>query len=150
MKTIEQHFADWESDTFGFGYGTGEEHVLRALQGFMNCLEQKHSSNWSYDYARLEEALTPPVTWLLINVLAHDDKIEYGTSPRFGWMTRSGEALRQFIAARTLEEILLATEQPEEYVECFPDHCNCSDGDCRPLNPFWTIRGAVSASVESK
>ncbi len=28
----------------------------------------------------------------------------------------------------------------ESYAHCYPDHCNCDDGDCRPANPFWEKR----------
>lgn len=136
MKTIEQHFTDWESNAFGFGYGTGEEPVLQALKGFLAAIP----ATGTYDHTKLEAAVTAPVAWLLINVLAHDDKIEYGTSPRFGWLTESGKALAEFVGARSLEQLYDLTCRDEDYVECFPEHCNCGDADCRPSNPFWAKR----------
>jgi hypothetical protein len=138
MKTIEQHFADWESNALGFGYGTGEPHVMQALQSFMRCLKRHDDEGpWSYWYTDLESVLTPTVAWLLINFLGHEDMIEYGTSPRGAWLTKHGEALRQFLCTRPLDAILAATDQEDEYVHCCPEHCNCGDGDCRPHNPFW-------------
>lgn len=138
MKTIEQHFADWESNAFGYGYGSGEEHVLGVLKSFLAALP----ATGSYDYEVLESAVSAPVAWLLINALAHDDHIEYGGSPRYGWLTPSGKALAEFISGRTLEQVVGATDQGDDYVHCYPEHCNCDDGegDCRPLNPFWPKR----------
>jgi len=40
MKTIEDHFADWERDKLGLGYGTGEEPVLGALKAFSSTLAE--------------------------------------------------------------------------------------------------------------
>jgi hypothetical protein len=131
MKTIEQNFADWESGVFGFGYGSGEEHVLGALKAFLAGIER------NYDYRDLEVAVTPTVAWLLINALGHDDKIEYGTSPRFGWLTKSGRQLAAFTRERSVEQLVGATDQGDDYIHCYTDHCNCDDGDCRPSNPFW-------------
>lgn len=137
MKTIEENFTDWESDTFGFGYGTGEEHTLPALKQFLGlCCKGKYQH--SYDYNELSAALTPTVAWLLINTLAHDDKIEYGTSPRYGWLTKTGEALADFVNARSVAQLYKMTSKDQEYCPCYPNHCNCNEGqDCRPTNPFW-------------
>lgn len=137
MKSLEQHFADWESHALGYGYGSGEEHTLLALQSFMRCLKQTDHGSWSYWYKDLEAVLTPTVAWLLINFLAHQDMIEYGTSPRGAWLTKRGEALREFLCSRPLDDIIKATDFDDDYVHCFPDHCNCHDGDCRPGNVFW-------------
>lgn len=140
MKTLEQHFADWESHVFGYGYGTGEEFTLKALKGFLSAIP----ADGSYDYQELEEAVTAVVAWLLINTLAHADMIEYGTSPRYGWLTKNGKALAGFVAERSVDELHALTSHREDYVECYPDHCNCDDGDCRPGNPFWPKRGITS------
>ena len=131
MKTIEGHFADWESGVFGYGYGTGESPVLEVLQAFL-----RHTRDGSYDYRILEATLTPAVTWLLINALCHADCIEYGTSPRFGWLTPQGLALRDFVCQRPVDALEAVIDGHMEII-CYRDHCNCSDGDCRPSNPFW-------------
>ena len=136
MKTIEENFTDWESDLFGFGYGTGEEHTLKALKDFLAAIP----ANGTYDYRALESAVTAPVAWLLINMLAGANVIEYGTSPRHGWLTKNGKALAEFVAARSVDQLYQLTSRDEEYVECYPDHCNCGDGDCRPTNAFWYKR----------
>src|SRR5580698_5747029 len=80
-KSIEQSFADWESETFGFGYGTREEHVLRALKSFFDAFGEDGRPN-SYNHETLSKAVTAPVAWLLINRLCRVGIIEYGTSPR--------------------------------------------------------------------
>lgn len=136
MKTIEQHFADWEAHTFGFGYGTGEEHVLRVLKQFLAAIPDTST----YEYEKLEAAVTAPVAWLIINTLAHADKIEYGTSPRYGWLTASGKALAKFTAERSIDQLYELTNVDESYVHCYPDHCNCDGDDCRQHNPFWPKR----------
>lgn len=140
MKTIEQHFIDWESDTFGLGYGTGEEPVLGALkQFFALCTEGQRQH--AYSHEKLSEALTPSVAWLLITALVRDDKIEYGTSPRYGWLTQTGRALAEFVGTRSVERLAELTHQDEYYTHCYPDHCNCDEGqDCRWSNPFWLIK----------
>jgi hypothetical protein len=132
VKTIEQHFCDWETSAFGYGYGTGEQHVLGALKAFFAAIPEG-----PYDYRDLEAAVTPAVAWLLINTLALDDKIEYGTSPRFGWLTETGLAVSKFVATRTVEELVSVTGGDTDYIHCYPNYCNCDDGDCRPHNPFW-------------
>lgn len=137
MKTLEDHFTDWESDTFGYGYGTGEEPVLGALKSFL--AETPHEGN--YDHEVLESAVSAPIAWLLINALVHDDKIEYGTSPRYGWLTKSGAALAQFVRTHSVEQLAELTSRGEDYTHCYPTHCNCDDGDCRPSNPFWQAHG---------
>ena len=123
MKTIEKHFAEWESHVFGFGYGTGEPHVLAALKGFMTAVGREGSPN-AYEYEALERAVTAPVAWLLINALCHADIIEYGTSPRFGWLTPQGEALEAFTDFCTVErlEAMCAVESIDH---CVPEFCNC-------------------------
>ena len=95
-NTIEQHFINWESHTFGYGYGTGEPHILPALKAFFDCLGRDGNLH-AYDYQRLESALTPTVAWLLINVLCSADILEYGTSPRHGWLTTAGQIGRAHV-----------------------------------------------------
>lgn len=137
-KTIEQNFADWESTAFGFGYGTGEEHILRALKAFFDAFGVDDRPN-SSDYRRLEEAVTAPVAWLLINRLCQVDIIEYGSSPRFAWLTPEGEALREFMATKTVSELEEIVGSHNEH--CYPDACNCGpegyDEGRLCYNPFW-------------
>lgn len=133
MKTIDQNFADWESSAFGYGYGSGEEHTLPALKMFFSLI----SSEGRYDYRDLEKAMNPAVVWLLINILCREDMIEYGTSPRFGWLTKEGEELWEYLRQRTNGQLYDAVGQTDEYVHCYKDHCNCAKGDCRRTNPFW-------------
>lgn len=136
-KTIEQHFVDWESAVFGFGYGTGEEFTIPALKAFMANVGREELAT-GYDYRVLEKALGATVAWLLINILCGADLIEYGTSPRGGWLTKQGEALKAFVDSKSERELIdLVTEFDENYVSCLTDHCNC--GRCAEFpNPFWT------------
>lgn len=138
MKTNEQYFADWESYAFGYGYGTGEEFVMPALRTFFETCADELSN--PYDYRELEKKLGGEVTWLLINALCGGiDVIEYGTSPRYGWLTVCGKALRHFVLSKTptqLIEIVTA-----DGTRCHPVGCNCGPEGYEPgrvcPNPFW-------------
>ena len=139
-KSQNDYFCDWESHVFGYGYGTGEEHVLRALKTFFANTTIDHDSDGprGYSYETLEAALTPPVTWLLINTFCHADIIEYGTSPRYAWLTEQGERLKTFVDSKTIEELENICGPAPDYYTCSPHHCNCDDGPCD--NPFWVSR----------
>ena len=142
-KTIEENFTDWEATVFGFGYGSGERHTLGALKEFMGAIDRSDLST-AYDYEVLELAVTPTVAWLLISALCRHsvDIIEYGTSPRYGWLTKRGIALKTFVDASSLDDLVkLCTERGENYTVCSPDVCNCGPqgyvvGRKCP-NPFW-------------
>lgn len=143
-KTMDQYFIDWEGNTFGFGYGTGEGPILTALKTFMSTIPADPSLPNSYDYHKIEEKLGPTVTWLLINILCrHEvDVIEYGSSPRFAWLTVKGMRLKAYIDSKTAEELIdICTEFDSEYVNCYPDACNCGPNryqkGIKCDNPFW-------------
>ena len=141
-KTLEQYFSDWEGDTFGFGYGSGEEHILPALRTFFEAFKEDKRS---YDYRDLEEACGPATAWLLINALCRVRCIEYGTSPRFAWLTKEGERVRDFVLSHSFDELgEICCNQPEDSIRCYPDACNCGPkgyqkGVVCP-NPFWAGR----------
>lgn len=139
-KTEAEHFIDWEGFAFGYGYGTGEPHVLPAVRRFLELCNERGVDG--YDYRVLQAELSPAVAWLLVNALARADVLEYGTSPRHGWLTASGRRLRAFVLARSADQLVdLVTEQPESYAPCFPNACNCGPrGYERGRvcdNPFW-------------
>jgi hypothetical protein len=142
MKTLDQYFTDWESHYFGYGYGTGEPHVFQALRNFFCSIP----ADGRYDYNVLERGCTEPVAWLLINVLAHADVLEYGTSPRYGWLTENGKCVADYIRAHSVDQLIVATDCDESYAHCFPDYCNCvaaADAGCCKLNPFWPKRRTI-------
>lgn len=140
-KTLEEYFRDWEGDTFGFGYGSGEEHTIPALKSFLElCIEPPLGH--SYNYTKLEAALTPAVAWFLINALCKADIIEYGTSPRYAWLTGKGERLKEFVSKYTAEQLVeIACNHDENYSHCYPDACNCGESGYEKgricQNPFW-------------
>jgi hypothetical protein len=104
-KTLAQHFKAWEADVFGFGYGTGEMHTLCELQKFFAVCETNEHEGYTYDYRKMEDAMTPANFWLMLNILCHADIIEYGTSPRFGWLTDEGIALLKFVMTHNINEL---------------------------------------------
>ncbi len=95
-KITDKNFVEWESHVFGFGYGTGEEHTIKALMRFFSLLENDRS----YDHTVLEKEMGATVAWLLLNVFGHADIIEYGTSIRYGWLTEKGEFLRDYLKGK--------------------------------------------------
>lgn len=145
-KTHEDHFRDWESHAFGFGYGTGERHVLAALKDLFAAWGDD-GRPYSYDYKKLESAVTPTVAWLFINALCrHDvDAIEYGISPRYGWLTDHGQRLKAFVDRKSADELYeICGGYTEDYVHCYPDACNCGpngyEAGRKCANPFWGDR----------
>jgi hypothetical protein len=144
MKPIEDSFTDWESATFGFGYGTGEEHTIGALRDFFMLVGMQTDAPHSYDYRMLESGLGARVAWLLINALGKANIIEYGTSPRFGWLTEEGKRLKDFMLGKSLDDIVALTSRDQDYSYCYPDACNCGPSGyvagkhCD--NPFWEHR----------
>ena len=65
------------------------------------------------------------------------DILEYGTSPRFGWLTPQGESLKAFMASKSVDDLVQICDAPPEYAHCTPDYCNC-DLEERCVNPFWS------------
>ena len=147
MKSLENHFVDWHGDVFRYGYGTGEPHTLPALKAFFAAFGDDWRAN-SYDYRVLENAVSPAVAWLLINILCKADVIEYGTSPRFAWLTPEGERVKEFIDSKSADELVeLTTSWDENYIHCYPDACNCGPNGYEEGrkcdNPFWASKARV-------
>jgi hypothetical protein len=141
-KSIDEQFIDWESWVFGFGYGMGELRTLHALKQFMDLCKYQDGGIYLYDHRQLETVLDDTVAWLMINILCHADILDYGTSPRHGWLSKNGVALKQFIESKTDEQLYkLVTSTNEDYIHCGPDYCNCGpDGyvkDQKCKNVFW-------------
>lgn len=141
QKSIEDSFTDWEAHVFGFGYGTGEEHTISALMNFFLAFRDEDQETNSYDYKKLEAAVTPAVAWLLINILCHADIIEYGVSPRYGWLTPKGGRLRKFMLSKSIEQLVDLTCKTEDYDSCSPNSCNHGPegyvAGRKCVNPFW-------------
>lgn len=140
-KPIDRHFAEWFGEEFGFGYGTGEPHMLAALSGFMDAFGRDDSPN-AYDYQVMEKHLTPTVAWLMINALCRSNIIEYGSSPRFGWLTPQGVAMKTFMAGKSVDDLVAAvTIDSDDMERCAPKFCNCGpEGYSEKKlchNPFW-------------
>lgn len=111
------YFIGWEEEVFGFGYGTGEEPILKALKLFLN-LCCSHGGR-GYDYRELEDKLGPATTWFLINSLCKVDNLEYGCSPRYGWLTSSGLYLKNYVMSKSIDELyntLMKVDCSFEYI----------------------------------
>lgn len=146
-KSTEQYFADWYKHNFAYGYGTGEPHILQALRIFLDhCIHGEGSLYHSQD---LEEVLGPTAAWLIIDRLCAADIIEYGTSPRNGWLTcDKGEKLKEVFYCYNNNQLFNLLDHDENYYHCTPNHCNCdavfdakglpTKQNNRCINPFWT------------
>jgi len=149
-KTLDENFADWEGHVFGFGYGTGEPYILPVLKRFLALCP---GPGETYDHEALARDLGPAVSWLLINALAHADIIEYGTSPRYGWLTESGRALKAYVESKTDDELVeIACQQRD--TPCYPDACNCGPNGYEEgrvcSNPFWNDLPIRRAAMRSR
>lgn len=112
-----ENFIDWESEVLGYGYGDGENHIIPAIKTFFELIAGTKNSN-SYDYRVIERELGGATTWLLINLLCRCDMIDYGSSPRFGWLDEKGILLKEYILSKTSEElysILMSVDECYEY-----------------------------------
>lgn len=142
-KSMDKHFTDWESHVFGLGYGTGEQYILSALKHFMDAIGRPEDDlPHAYLHDKLESAVGNTTAWLLITMLVRANIIEYGTSPRCGWLTPQGEALRTYISGKTVEDLMALTGlQIDEADFCQPDFCNCGPTGYSKIklchNPFW-------------
>ena len=125
-KTEAQFFLDWEKAVFGYGYGTGEQHTIKALKDFLSSFDK------SYNYEELEQKLGFEITWLLINILAKDDVLEYGSSPRFAWLTSKGELLQNFVKEHTLVQLYDSVMKDDEYEKSGFSYCDYSVCNCYP------------------
>jgi len=128
-KTLDEYFYDWETHVFGYGYGSGECHIIPALQKIMELVPE----SGCYNYEEFEKSLSPVVAWLFINILCKNNIFEYGTSPRYGWLTESGKELKIYL--KGMSEF----NSPDvDYNYCYPDHCNCDlEEGMKCDNPFW-------------
>jgi len=135
-KSPDDHFRDWEGEAFGFGYGSGEPHIIPALKAFLEAIPV----DGAYDYEALEREFSSLPAWLLLNVLCHQDAIEYGTSPRYGWLTSKGKRLRAYVSEHTADDLVMSVcTRTESDIPCYLDHCNCDRPKGAPgcINPFW-------------
>ena len=139
MKTLDENFRDWEASAFGFGYGTGEPQIIPALKAFLAAIPPR--SEGRYDYKTLETPVGSVVAWLLINALCHAGMIDYGSSPRYGWLTDKGAALKAYVDEHGADHLLATLQYDQDAVICSPTSCNCGPRGYEKgrvcSNPFW-------------
>lgn len=112
----DRAFKKWETENITYGYGTGESHIFAAMKTFMELVPAEDDPKGRcYDNRVLEAALTPTVAWLLICLFCRAALIEYGTSPRCGWLTQEGYAMKTYLASRTVDELVNIANAEETY-----------------------------------
>lgn len=131
IKTMDEYFYDWENHVFGYGYGGGEYQIIPALKKIMGIIPE----SGLYNYIEFEASIGPVAAWLFINILCHHDIFDYGISPRYGFLTESGTALKLYLKCWKCGEF---RTPDEDYSYCYPDYCNCeARTQMRCHNPFW-------------
>lgn len=102
----DRMFASLCSDKLGWGAYGGDEALYPALRSFlMWCTPSEGSGVPAYDYRDVSEVIGAAAAWLLVYALVRADLVEYGTSPRFGWLTPEGCWLRDYVKNRTPEQL---------------------------------------------
>ncbi len=127
----DKYFIDWESQVFGYGYGSGEEYIFDGLKAFFSCVKK----DGCYEHEVIEKSLGGLSCWLFINILCRADIIDYGTSPRYVWLSDKGKILKEYIESKTTEELYKMTNVDESYAHCSKEHCNCTGEKCN--NPLF-------------
>jgi len=128
----DKNFADWHAAYFGYGYGSGEEFWIPALHDLFGKVMAERTS---YAYDQLERMFGGLAAWLLINTLCEARVLEYGTSPRFGWLAQEGELLRDYFVSRTPEQVSeVACSSRDD--RCLVNWCNCTM-TAKPCNPLF-------------
>jgi len=134
-------------------YGSGEQYVVPALKEFLSYYKREAFAPLGIDefVTNLSQpplaTLTPATIWMLVNTLNAFDILDYGTSPRYGWLTDQGFELKKYLDDNTVEHILDVLFQEHESTKgiMFPcSHgdimCCCEDRDdekgIRCINPF--------------
>jgi hypothetical protein len=106
----EREFCTWYGDTLGYGYGTGDVHFCHALVTFLrHCRE-----TGSYTYTTMQDALGEAAFWFFLNTLCHAGLVDYGTSPRYGWLSEEGKRLADFVKDYDADRLynLVMTAEP--------------------------------------
>jgi len=124
MKSENEYFIDWVSETFGYGYGSGEIHTLKALKDLFSVIKDD-----KYDYEMLEKVLGAQVTWLLLQILhSSPGFFEYGTSTRYAWLGSGGKAVQNFVRDKTVDELydISVASVGDNHIHCGLSYCNCN------------------------
>ena len=121
-RDIDQDFVDFMGAYFGYGYGSGEEYWFPAIKKFFELLEEERN----YDHEKLTKELGGLGAWSLINTFCEADILDYGTSPRHGWLSEKGERLRDYLADKSVDDLIGIYNNGE--VRCGKDYCNCDEG----------------------
>jgi hypothetical protein len=110
LSRDELGFIEFEHRVFGYANGAAKPHVLRALKSLCEVVPLG-----GCDYQIVEQSLTAPVAWLVINALRHSDMIEQGPSMRSIRFTDRGVFLAEFVRARCVENLVgLAYDSEKE------------------------------------
>ena len=123
MKITDKNFIDWFAENFSYGYGDGEQYIIPALKGFLEVCPE----SGNYNYEDIENKIGKAETWFLMNTLCGENFLEYGTSPRFGWLDEKGKLLKKYLAEKTADELYDLVMVDSDYIHCSSSFCNCGE-----------------------
>lgn len=117
----DKDFIDWFAEHISHGYGTGEQYTIPCLKLFLeNCPE-----DGNYDFEVIQNVVGKAETWFLMSIFGKTDVINYGTSPRYGWLDDKGKLLKQYVDGKTVDALYGLVMTDGDYVHCGPTYCNC-------------------------
>jgi hypothetical protein len=123
MTITNKNFSDWFQENMGYGYGTGEVYTIPALKEFLSTCPL----DGNYNYEDLEKNVGTVGTWFLMNILCSTNIIEYGTSPRYGWLTEKGKALKNYMDEQKSTELYDIVCSRDQETICTSNYCNCGE-----------------------
>jgi len=108
MKTIDRYCIDWIHYAFPEGFSVS---VLEDLRIFLSLCTQdedfiEDGVSFAYEFDIVEKELGETITWLLINVLGKNGIITCGSSIKLGFLTDSGEKLREYLVDKDFDKYL--------------------------------------------
>lgn len=142
MNQQDKWFVQWETETFGAGYGTGEMPILSSIKVFFNLIDDN-----MYNHQKISSVLGETVCWFIINALNKSNNIEWGTSARYGWLTSSGKLLKAYFDTKSNQELYDICMSNDGGCMCYgeiKDHPNCTP------NPFINEKYANKIIYEKK
>ena len=106
----DAQFYKWFDEHFGYCYGSGVPEIVNLLLLFFSVIPWRKP----YKHTNIEVLLGVPAAWLLINLFCIDRVVEYGVSPRCGWLTEKGNSLRVFMCAQGKARLLEIIEKGDD------------------------------------
>lgn len=106
---MDKQYHDLLTDGLHWNAYGGDESLYGTLKIFFESIEVRVKPDYrilSYDYRVLSETVGSSAAWMLIYQFSHLGWINYGTSPRFGWLEEAGVWLHKYVLSKTVDELI--------------------------------------------